>query len=123
MVNESELLINVVIGSKPKMLRGLNQNGKWSSSEVTISFDVDVAPPAKRQSLTHSGTHAERGKPVTLPIRESKPQGKPMGLQVGESRKSKCPTVMVGIEVEPSGNITSRASEQTSVLVSLGENR
>ncbi len=66
-MNESELPINVVNANKPKMLRGLNQNGKWSSSKVTTSFDVDVEPPAKRQSLTHSGTHVERGKPDNLP--------------------------------------------------------
>ncbi len=42
MVNESELPINVVNANKPKMLRGLNQNGKWSSSKVTTSFDVDT---------------------------------------------------------------------------------
>ncbi len=67
MVNESELLINVVINEQPKMLRGCNQNGKWSSSEVQLVSDVDVAPPAKRQHLTYSGTHVERGKPDVLP--------------------------------------------------------
>ena len=67
MANESELPINVVNANKPKMLRGLNQNGKRSGSEVTTSSDVDAAPPAKRQSLTYSGTHVERGKPVSLP--------------------------------------------------------
>ncbi len=64
MVNESELLINAVIGNKPKMLSGLNQNGMWSRLEVTISSNVDVAPPAKRQDLTCSGIYAERGNPV-----------------------------------------------------------
>ncbi len=67
MVNESELLINVVIGNKPKMLTGLNQNGMWSRLKATNSFNVDVAPPAKRQNLTYSGIYAERGKPVILP--------------------------------------------------------
>jgi hypothetical protein len=63
----------------------------------------------------------QRGQPVTLPIRESKPQGEPMEVQVWDSRKSEDSTVMVGIEIEPLGNITSRASGQTSALVSLGE--
>jgi len=123
MVNESELLINVVINEQPKMLRGCNQNGTWSSSETQLISDVDVAPPAKRQHLTYSGTHAERGKPVHLPIRESKPQGEPMGVRVWDNRKRESSAVMVGIEVEPSGNITSRESGQTSALVSLYENR
>ena len=58
MVNESELLINVVNGNKPKMLRGLNQNGKRSRLEVTSSSNVGVAPPAKRQNLTYFGIYA-----------------------------------------------------------------
>ena len=64
MVNESESLINVVNGNKPKMLSGLNQNGKWSRLKVTIFFNVDAAPPAKRQDLLRSGIYAERGNPV-----------------------------------------------------------
>ena len=64
MVNESELLINAVIANKPKMLTGLNQNGKWSRLRATISLNVDIAPSAKRQDLTHSGIYAERGNPV-----------------------------------------------------------
>ena len=64
MDNLCELLINVVIGSKPKMLTGLDQNGKWSGLEVTISSNVDAEPPAKRQVLNHSGIYAERGNPV-----------------------------------------------------------
>ena len=64
MVNLGELLINVVNGNKPKMLTGLNQNGKWSGLRVTSSLNVDVAPPAKRPDLTRSGIYAERGKPV-----------------------------------------------------------
>ncbi len=67
MVNESELLINVVSSSKPKMLRGLNQ--KVSSQEQwAIRYPaVDDALPAKRQNLTYSGAHVERGKPAVLP--------------------------------------------------------
>ncbi len=41
MVNESELLINVVNGNKPKMLRGLNQNGKWTGLRATSSLNED----------------------------------------------------------------------------------
>lgn len=68
MVNESELLVNVVNENKPKMLIGLNQNGQWSGSEITMFSDVDAAPPAERQHLTHSVTQAERGKPVASPL-------------------------------------------------------
>ena len=79
MVNESELLINVVIADKPKMLRGLHQNGRWSSSKVTTSFDVDTAPPAEKQHLTHSGTQAKRGKPDTLPQGKAARKGSRQG--------------------------------------------
>ncbi len=48
MANESELPINVVNANKPKMLRGLNQNGKWSGSKVTTSFDVDISTTGEK---------------------------------------------------------------------------
>ena len=89
MANESELPINVVIQKQPKMLRGCDQNGEWSSAMVTTSIAADVAPPAKRQSLTYSGTQAERGKPVSLPLWESESQDEPIEVRVWDSRKSK----------------------------------
>src|SRR5260370_22761231 len=69
-VNTCESLINAVIENKPKMLTGLDQKGRWSSSDVPNSSDADVAPPAERRDLTHSGTHTKHGKPVALPTRE-----------------------------------------------------
>jgi hypothetical protein len=88
MVNESELLINVVNGNKPKMLRGLNQNGKWSGLEVTNSSNVDVAPPAKRQNLTCSGTQAERGKPVIVPSGKANRKTSRYGCRYGIAEKA-----------------------------------
>ena len=67
MVNRCESLINVVNANKPKMLIGLNQNGKWPSTAVRTSAVADEAPPAERQDLTHTGSHTERDKPVVLP--------------------------------------------------------
>ncbi len=121
MVNESELLINVVMHNKPKMLRGLSQKARGQVQRVNGSLTWLLFHRRKRQHLTYSGTHAERGKPVTLPLRESEPQDEPIELQVWDNRKSESSTVIVGIEVEPAGNITSHESGQTSVLVSLGE--
>ena len=46
----------------------LGPKGTWPGSGVPNSPDVDLAPPAERRDLTHSGTHAERGKPVVLPM-------------------------------------------------------
>ncbi len=53
MVNRGELLINVVTSNKPKVLKGLNQNGKWVGLGVFWSPNTDVVPPANRQYLSH----------------------------------------------------------------------
>jgi len=123
MVNESELLINVVMHDELKMLRSSNQKVSGQVQRVNGSLTWLLFHRRKRQHLTYSGTHAERGKPVHLPLRESKPQGEPKDVRVWDNRKSQCPAVMVGIEVEQQCNIISRESGQTSVLVSLDENR
>jgi hypothetical protein len=64
MVNASEALLNVVTKTKRKMLSRLDQKGTWSSPEAPNSSGADGAPPAERRDLTHTGTSAERGKPV-----------------------------------------------------------
>jgi len=74
-VNESEVLINVVINDKPKMLccfgnkaaEGLKPKGTWPGAEVGKSSAADDAPPAKRHNPTHSDRDTERGKPVVSP--------------------------------------------------------
>jgi hypothetical protein len=66
----------------------------------------------------HSGTSAERGKPVVLPVpypmgsRESNPQGAPTGQQVKEEGGSECRPVMgrIGVATSPY-----RESGQTSL--------
>lgn len=93
MVNESELLINAVNGNEPKMLTGLNQNGMWSRLRVTISLNVDVAPPAKRQDLTYSGIYAERGNPVIFlerGKRAARRADEVAGIGSGKKRKPFC---------------------------------
>jgi hypothetical protein len=74
---------------------------------------ADVEPPAERRNLTYAGTCTERGKPVDLPvvtaIRESEPQGEPMGLRVEDGGKSECLPVMGRIGVEPGGCTVSAA--------------
>ena len=59
MVNICESLINVVTQNKPKMLIGLDQNGKWSGTGVLCSPVVVVAPPANRPK---GRVHVTRGK-------------------------------------------------------------
>ena len=64
------------------MLIGLNQKVSGQVQWVIQSPAVDVAPPAKRQNLTSSGTHVERGLSRNLPFGESDSQEKPIGLRV-----------------------------------------
>jgi len=48
-------------------------------------------------------------------LRESKPQGKPMGLRGWEDEESERRSVIERIEVELTGNITSRESGLTFI--------
>ena len=70
-LTDGELLINVVMHSKPKVMTGLNQKVRGKDQKLPILLTQTTQPPAERQSLTHPGTHAERGNPVPSPRRES----------------------------------------------------
>ena len=52
MVSECELLRNIVIFNKPKVLLGLNQNGKRVVIGVAGTDAQTKIPPVKRQDLT-----------------------------------------------------------------------
>ncbi len=128
-VNIREPLINVVTENKPKVLgcswaaepptrdHRLGPKGKGSGIGAPNSPIADAAPPAERRDLTYAGTGTERGKPVGLPVdastRESEPQGAPKGLRVWEGGGSECLSVMAGIGVELTSDITPRESGQT----------
>ena len=74
MCNICELLINVVRVHRPKMLTGLDQNGKGMVEVVACHFTRLNTPPANRQTLTHRVESAEHGKPNYLHFRmESDP--------------------------------------------------
>ncbi len=53
MGNICELLINVVILNKPKVLLGLNQKVRGMVRGLFIPSTHSTIPPAKRQALTH----------------------------------------------------------------------
>ena len=55
------------IAYEGNFIQRLDQNGKWSGMGAANSPIADAAPPAERPDLTHTGTHAERGKPDVLP--------------------------------------------------------
>ena len=53
MGNIRELLVNVVIYDKPKVLKGLDQKVRGMVRGLFISSTHSTIPPAKRQVLTH----------------------------------------------------------------------
>jgi hypothetical protein len=61
MANESELLLNVVIENKRKMLRCLTK-GTWVVQEFPVLLTQTTLPPAERQSLTHAWSICETWK-------------------------------------------------------------
>jgi RNA-directed DNA polymerase len=72
--------------------------------------------PVDSARLPHAYVaETEHGNPVRFPRRESEPQGEPTGVRVEEDGRSACHPVMGWIGVEPTRNITLRASEQTSI--------
>jgi hypothetical protein len=81
MVNTCKLLINVVTPNKPKMLRGLDQNGKqygrkaWGSSGMDNNSAGGEREPTTivmtltciRAQLAHIVNRAEQSKPGLFP--------------------------------------------------------
>jgi hypothetical protein len=66
MRNICELLINVVIFDRPKMLTGLDQKVRGMVGAVWCCPTRTAIPPANRQTLTHRVKLAEQGKPNHL---------------------------------------------------------
>ena len=66
MGNIRELLINVVIYDKPKVLKGLDQKVRGMDRVLYIHPTQSAIPPANRQALTHMVESAEHGKPNCL---------------------------------------------------------
>ncbi len=99
MVNESELLINVVMHDELKMLRSSNQKVSGQVQRVNGSLTWLLFHRRKRQHLTYSGTHAERGKPIHLPMRESNSQEQPIDVWAWDNRKSEGFAVMARIRI------------------------
>jgi hypothetical protein len=114
MTNTSELLINIVKVSKPKMLTGLNPKGKRSDALLQFGGTRTSAPPVDRQGLSHLVTQVEHGKPVFLLARAGGPQGKLLGMQVKEAGESERLPVMGGIGMEGQPDIILPEREQTS---------
>src|SRR5262249_61240837 len=94
MVNTCELLLNVVTSGKPKMLRGLGQNGTVAGTGSCFDPVMDT-PRYRRVESTQPApvNRVERGKPVSLllPRREAGRQAKPAGGGEGGGEQRKPP--------------------------------
>ena len=67
MVNRCELSINVVTKGKPKMLRGLGQNGTGAGTGSCLSPVMDTQRSRRIESTSPVMVNlVERGKPVSL---------------------------------------------------------
>ena len=67
MVNTCELLLNVVTSGKPKMLRGLGQNGTVAGTGSCFSPVMDTPCYRRIESTSPVLVNlVERGKPVSL---------------------------------------------------------
>jgi len=116
MANSGELLINVVRTSKPKTLRGLNQNGTWPSAGA-FPFPCRRCRATGEQAEPHpslmhpwnvvSPSSSLRGRPSA--------RGLPMGRRVEDEGGSERRPVIGRIGVEPPGEITPRESGLTSL--------
>ena len=71
-----------MIFDKPKVLIGLDQNGKRSGMVSKYWAIMDDRPPAKRKGPPRSESHAEQGKPIALPETAGELRGKSEGLAV-----------------------------------------
>ena len=69
MGNTCELLINVVMWKKPKVLIGLDQKVRGMDRVLYIHPTQSMIPSAERQALTHPVKSAEHGKPNCLRLR------------------------------------------------------
>ena len=65
---------------------------------------MDNQPPAKRRGPPRSETQAEQGKPITLPVTASEPQGTLSALWVEEGGKSEGLPVIGWIRAETSSD-------------------
>lgn len=101
MCNIGELLINVVIFDRPKMLIGLSQKARGMDKTLCCCFTRSLIPSANRQTLTHRVESVEHGKPNYLHVSmESEPQGELTGKWVREVGESECSSVMELIPVD-----------------------
>jgi len=114
MVNTCELSINVVKMNKPKMLRGLGQNGIVVGTGAPPSPVTDTQHYRRTESTSPVLVNlVERGKPVSLLSKGREESRKAnrwwCGYGGGKKRRPSCNGTDTGC------NMTRRESEQTSL--------
>jgi len=114
MVNTGELLINVVTSGKPKMLRGLGQNGTVAGTGACFSPVMDITRYRRIESTSPEPVNlVERGKPVSLLLKRREEGRKAnqwrCGYGGGKKRRPSCNGTETGC------NIPRRESGQTSL--------
>ena len=74
---------------KPKMLKGLNQNGTWSAAPPFDTAHTDMKTTGVQAGPTPLVVmHAEHGKPDAPPATAGQPQGRLMARRVKECGQS-----------------------------------
>jgi len=101
MCNICELPINAVRVNRPKMLIGLDQNGKGYGWSVRMSLHAIYDTPGGQADTNPSVKEAEHGKPNRLHLSmESDPQGKLIDEWVKDVGKSESRSVIGRIRVQ-----------------------
>ena len=91
--------------NKPKVLSGLNQNGKRSGVVFEYWATMDFVPPAERRVRLDLRNARNRVSPTHRHAVAGKPGGALMVWEVKESRKSECNSVMELIQVGTSPDV------------------
>lgn len=89
-----------MIFDKPKVLIGLDQNGKRSGMVSKYWAIMDDRPPAKRKGPPRSESHAEQDKPIVLPATAGEPKGTLLAQWVEDCGKSEGLAVIARIRAE-----------------------
>ena len=96
--------------NKPKMLSGLNQNGKVAGTCVISSHVADNTPPGHRRNLTLSVIRVKQGNPIGFFNRRRlivRLADKPVGTGCRKKRKPFCNGMDMSL------NVTHCESKQT----------
>ena len=100
---------------KPKMLTGLNQNGKWPAApSFTMGHTDKKATGVQAEPTPRVVMNAEHGKPDVPPATAGQPQGKLMAQRVKDCGESQGCSVIEQIRATLPGAKASRLPQGLS---------